>query len=109
MFQHTAQKTNRPALTLDVARYQNMLDDPGLSETDKHDLLETLWLLVVSFIEVGIPVAPDAPANTFCGKLKASAPSAPQVAQSVLHSVQSNQTKAFDAAASASVAPKEVS
>lgn len=45
-------------LTLDVARYEAMLDDPGLSEEQRREFLETLWSIIVSFVDLGYGIHP---------------------------------------------------
>ena len=49
---------SRPTLTLDVSRYENYLADSGLSEADKRALLESLWTIIVAFVERGFGVHP---------------------------------------------------
>lgn len=47
-----------PALRLDVALYQDYLDDPSMSEQDKHELITALWSIVVSFVDLGFGIHP---------------------------------------------------
>lgn len=47
-----------PTLTLDVEKYQHYLDESDLSENQKQDFLESLWLYMVSFVELGYGVHP---------------------------------------------------
>lgn len=45
-------------LSVDVDHYQSMLDEPGLSDAEIKEQLEALWLIMVSFIELGYEVHP---------------------------------------------------
>jgi len=48
----------RPTLSVDVALYQSYLDDTGLSDAQKEELLHTLWSIVWSFVDLGFDVHP---------------------------------------------------
>jgi hypothetical protein len=50
--------SRRPALTLDVARYEAMLADPALSEAERTAFLEALWGIVVAFVDLGFDIHP---------------------------------------------------
>lgn len=56
----------RPILRVDVEKYQAFLDDTDLSETQKEQLIEALWSIIVSFVELGFGVHPVQEA---CGQL----------------------------------------
>jgi hypothetical protein len=60
----------RPTLTLDVEKYQHLLDAPDMSEDQKKELLEALWLFVVSFVDLGFDMQS---AEDTCGKAQKSA------------------------------------
>lgn len=53
-------------LEIDMERYTAMLDDPAMSEEHKKQVIEALWTIVVSFVELGYGVHPVQQA---CGKL----------------------------------------
>lgn len=53
-----------PTLTLDTERYQAMLDAPDLSEDQKREMIETLWQVVVGFIDLNFEIC----ATDSCGK-----------------------------------------
>lgn len=58
-----------PTLTLDTERYQAMLDAPDLSEDQKRELIETLWQVVVGFIDLNVEICiTDEGAGESCGK-----------------------------------------
>jgi hypothetical protein len=48
----------RRVLTVDVKKYQALLDDPTLSEAQKDEFLRALWSIVVTFVELGFGVHP---------------------------------------------------
>jgi hypothetical protein len=53
-----AAASRRPALTLDVARYEAMLADPALSEAERKAFLEALWEIIVGFVDLGFQIHP---------------------------------------------------
>ena len=54
----SAATSRRPALTLDVARYEAMLADPALSEAERTAFLEVLWEIMVGFVDLGFDIHP---------------------------------------------------
>ena len=46
------------ALSLDIEYYQALLDDVDIPDTEKLELIETLWQIVVSFVELGFQIHP---------------------------------------------------
>jgi hypothetical protein len=53
-----AASSRRPALTLDVARYEAMLADPALSEAERTAFLEVFWKIIVGFVDLGFHIHP---------------------------------------------------
>jgi hypothetical protein len=53
-----AATSRRPVLTLDVARYEAMLADPALSQAERTAFLETLWEIIVGFVDLGFHIHP---------------------------------------------------
>ena len=47
-----------PTLTIDWELYGKYLDESDLSDTEKREFLETLWSIVVSFVDLGFGVHP---------------------------------------------------
>ena len=47
-----------PSLTIDYALYQKYLDNSDLTEAQKSDYLDTLWSIIVSFVDLGFGVHP---------------------------------------------------
>lgn len=52
-------------LTVNVEKYQSMLDGTGMSDTEKEQVLQALWSLIVNFVALGFEVHPFQEA---CGK-----------------------------------------
>jgi len=48
----------RRGLTIDIKKYEALLDDPSLSEAQKEEFLRALWSIVVTFVELGFGVHP---------------------------------------------------
>ncbi len=46
------------AISVDYERYAALLDDPDLSEKQKQEFLQTLWNIIVGFVELGFGVHP---------------------------------------------------
>lgn len=57
----------RPALTFDVGLYEKHLEDSDLSDAEKQEFLETLWNLVVVFVDLGFGIHPVQQA---CGQIE---------------------------------------
>jgi hypothetical protein len=47
-----------PPLKLDVARYEELLADFDMSEEERAALLEAMWNVVVSFVDLGFDLHP---------------------------------------------------
>ncbi len=47
-----------PPLTLDFARYEALLADFDMSEEERAALLEAMWNVVVSFVDLGFDLHP---------------------------------------------------
>ncbi|WP_156916888.1 hypothetical protein [Leisingera aquimarina] len=61
--QHHTQEGAPPGTPLkttsvDVDRYQELLDAPDLSDEEKQNLLQALWTIIVSLVELGYQVHP---------------------------------------------------
>lgn len=51
---------SRPTLTVDWETYAHHLEDSTMSDDEKREFIETLWSIVVSFIDMGFDVrSPD--------------------------------------------------
>ena len=68
MKEKTPENTELPlsALTFDVTRYDKYLADCDLTEEQKQEFLETLWNIIVSFVDIGFGI--DA-TQAVCGQL----------------------------------------
>ena len=49
---------NPREIQVDVERYQALLDHPDLSDEQRREILEALWLLVMTFVDLGFSVHP---------------------------------------------------
>lgn len=47
-----------PALQLDVEYYQAFLDDEDITNAQKKELIETIWNIVVTFVDLGFGIEP---------------------------------------------------
>lgn len=65
--------TTKPTFTIDVDYYQKFLDDPGISDARKQELIETLWGVVCQFVMIGFNVHPVQQAQQSCAKDRAKA------------------------------------
>lgn len=51
---------SRPTLTVDWMAYAHHLEDSTMSDDEKRQVIETIWSIVVSFIDMGFNVrSPD--------------------------------------------------
>jgi len=41
-----------------VQRYQQYLDDSGMSDAEKQSFIEALWVIVIGFVDLGFGVHP---------------------------------------------------
>lgn len=53
-----ADNVGPPTLTIDWELYGKHLDESDLSDAEKREFLETLWSIVVSFVDLGFGVHP---------------------------------------------------
>lgn len=55
----------KPSVEIDVEKYQALLDDPDLSDTQKEEIMRALWMVMMAFADLGFGVHP---AQEVCGK-----------------------------------------
>ena len=48
----------RPALTIDRELYEKYLEDSDLSDAEKREFIETLWSIMVAFVDLGFGLHP---------------------------------------------------
>ena len=60
----------RPVITVDYERYAHFLEDADLTEEQKQQFLESLWRIIVSFVDLGFGVHPVQQAQQACGELE---------------------------------------
>ena len=82
-----------PALVIDWELYGQYLADSDLSEADKRLLIETLWSIMVSFVDLGFSLSPVAES---CGLVEGETTEAGSV---VLDCEAITATRAFEGAA----------
>ncbi len=58
-------ETAPPSLTIDWDAYLPLFEDETISDDDKRELIDALWSIVVSFVDLGFGVHPVQQA---CGK-----------------------------------------
>ncbi|MFG1339970.1 hypothetical protein [Xanthobacter autotrophicus] len=64
----------RPTLAFDAALYDRYLAESGLSEEQKREFLETLWTIIVGFVELGFDADPVAHALLAGGRDEETTP-----------------------------------
>ncbi|MEO0781596.1 MAG: hypothetical protein AAFZ46_07530, partial [Pseudomonadota bacterium] len=69
--------------TLDVDRYQSMLDAPEMADEQKNELIEALWTFVVCFMDLGYKIQP----LESCGQSQTEASLVPNNTDTVVCSV----------------------
>jgi hypothetical protein len=92
-----------PALTIDWGLYEHYLEDSDLSDDDKRALIETLWSIMVSFVDLGFRLSPlqNVCEQEICGEV---APIDPAVQKMAADMVRSKDThNAFENAAGSKV------
>jgi hypothetical protein len=61
--------TTKPALTIDYALYEKYLEDSDLTDEQKQEFLDTLWSIIVGFVDLGFCVHPlQQAAPNVCGQ-----------------------------------------
>ncbi|MDH5721910.1 MAG: hypothetical protein OEY94_01130 [Alphaproteobacteria bacterium] len=55
-----------PTLTLDIERYEEYLEDCDMTEAQQEEFLQTLWDIIVCFVDMGFGIEPTQAA---CGEL----------------------------------------
>lgn len=61
-------------IPFDVSRYLHFIDDHSLSEDQKRQMAEALWVIVMGFVDLGFGIHP---AQQACGKLEEPLASGP--------------------------------
>lgn len=61
----TFDATTKQIIKVDVERYQSYLDGTNMTPTQKEEFLQAMWLVMVSFVELGFEVHP---VQEVCGK-----------------------------------------
>ena len=86
-----------PPFTLDYEAYAPYLEDSNMSEAQKREFLETLWSIIVSFVDLGFGAHPIQQA---CGEERAQAKNfafdSPDMVGSEHQTPSINKSKAVD-------------
>lgn len=54
----TTKSPARPSLSIDWELYGQYLEQSDLADSDKRELIETLWAIVVAFVDLGFGIHP---------------------------------------------------
>lgn len=79
--------TAKRMIMVDVERYQSYLDGTNLTSGQKEQFLQDMWLVMMSFVELGFEVHP---VQEVCGK---DAESTTQCANGAFDGLQSDKPK----------------
>lgn len=55
---------NSPRLTIDVQKYDSLLDQGDFSSEQKAEALQALWTIIIAFVELGFGVSPTEEVNS---------------------------------------------
>lgn len=101
-----ADAQGRPALTIDYALYEKYLNEADLTAEQKQEFLDTLWSIIVSFVDLGFGVHP---AQQSCGKSGLSGNAPPPVATDMIESSEGPLTREFTRPAAQAAREREES
>lgn len=60
---------SKKSLQIDMAKYQALFDDAGLSDDQKEEIILELWKIIIPFVDLGFKVSS---LDLACGKLAQS-------------------------------------
>lgn len=92
---HKFGTSSKPVVTVDVERYQAYLDGSNMSDAQKEEFLQSLWEIIVGFVELGFGVHP---LQEVCGKDASETSRTAKIAEAVINSEASekpNKSKDF--------------
>lgn len=84
---------SKKSLQIDTAKYQALLDDAGLSDDQKKEIIFELWKIIIPFVDLGFKVSP---LDLGCGKLAQSMDHAGNQDSAMLKSDQPNLSETFN-------------
>lgn len=94
------EENSHGVITVDYERYAHFLEDSDLTEEQKREFLQTLWNIIVNFVDLGFGVHPLQQAEKPCGKLKENSSEATLTAHDAIYLdpqlLVNNYTKAAD-------------
>ena len=91
-----------PALTIDWQLYEHYLEESDLSDDDKRLFIETLWSIMVSFVDLGFRISP---VEEICGEIDPLAALAEKSVRDVIQLEDTN--KKFNEAADGTIVPSK--
>ncbi|MFN3171255.1 MAG: hypothetical protein ACE37E_11240 [Hyphomicrobiales bacterium] len=59
-----------PALEIDYELYMRMLEDSEWNDEQKREFIETMWSIIVSFVDLGFGVHPVQQAQDACAQIE---------------------------------------
>ncbi|MCV6577165.1 MAG: hypothetical protein OIF58_15685 [Cohaesibacter sp.] len=86
----TADPTKPPSLNIDLGAYGEFLEDSDLSDEQKLEFIQTLWSLVVNFVDLGLGCHPLQQA---CEQIAEKPPILPDDLVSSIMDLSENQQK----------------
>lgn len=96
-------QTPRRTLTLDVEKYQSMLDAPGTTAKQRDEFLKATWNVVVAFVDLGFEIRSEG----HCGQVGSSQDESTLRVEDLIELTQLNLGKEFEISACASASGKE--
>ena len=92
----------RRALTLDVEKYQRMLDAPDVTPSQREEMIKALWSIITAFSDLGYDLSA---AKTPCGQ-DAKNPDLPAIQAADLLDCKADYPKRFAQAVTQQAAPQ---
>jgi len=93
----TANTTNTPnRLEFDVQEFMHYLDDTDLTDQEKREMIDSLWVIKCEFVALGFEVRPAKQAENACGKHSKNNGERASPSHSALYCKQSISTDHFN-------------
>ncbi|MEJ8472876.1 hypothetical protein [Roseibium algae] len=85
----------RPAITVDVERYQSFLDGTDMTQAQKEAYLQDMWEVMVGFVKLGFDIHP---AQLACGQNQENSDPGPLGKLGRVYSEKSKISETFNSA-----------
>ena len=82
----TEEKVHPLAVEMDFEKYASHIAEFDLTEEQQREFLETLWAILISFVDLGFGISP---VQEVCGKLLENSSNSALTAPNEVHSLQS--------------------